>query len=465
MLFTQIEFYIFFTFLLILLFLARNNPLKKSILLAANIYFYALWDVWFLLLLFASTLITFFAGLKIENNSIRVSKIALVIGISVNISILLYFKYLNFFIDSLKATFGVEIGQNDVLNLILPLGISFYSFRFVGYLIDIYRRQINPYENIIDFLIYGTFFPIIVSGPIARAGNFLSQLSLFKVEKETLYEGFKLFVFGLFLKVFIADRIAMYVNYFYDNYAIFNTATSWLAVIGYTFQIYCDFAGYSNMAIGSALMMGIRIEKNFDFPYLANSMSEFWRKWHITLSTWIRDYLYIPLGGNRRGELRKHINLLITMTICGLWHGASWTFVVWGFLHGVALVINHKWSECVFSKNQKPIPVLYTIFSWLLTFMTVTIFWIYFRSSNFSQAVTILQKMFSFETEGVAWYHPFVIFMILSITIFHLVQRVYPQLYFFINRSKFSLTITFCLIWLVVVFFQENFKPFIYSQF
>ena len=465
MLFTQIEFILFFIFLIAIISFLKDGNIKKIALLIANFYFYAYFDYRFLFLLIFSAFATFFIGEKLQSAKFQLlRKILLLLGLSVNISILAYFKYLNFFIESINHVFNLNNSAVNTINIIIPLGISFYTFRFISYLIDIYRKNIKT-GVLLNFSIYGTFFPIIASGPISRAIFFIPQLNKIEISLKNLYAGFRLFTIGLFLKVFVADRIASYVNYFYENHDIFDSVTTWMAALSYSIQLYCDFAGYSSMAIGLSLMLGIQIEENFNFPYLAGSIIDFWKRWHITLSLWIKDYLYIPLGGSRKGKERKYFNLLIAMTLCGLWHGAAWTFVIWGFLHGILIVINHLWRGSNYQSYLTKFPRLYSFASWTLTFLSVTLCWVFFRSSNVGEAVAILQKLFSFNNAGVTWFHPFVIFILLSTFLFHLLSNLKLKFISLPLENKVTLTILFCLLWLVIVFYPEEFQPFVYFQF
>ena len=265
--------------------------------------------------------------------------------------------------------------------------------------------------------------------------------------------------------MFIADRIAQYINFFYENHEVFNSASTWLAILAYDLQIYCDFAGYSSMAIGLGLAMGIDIETNFNMPYIASSISDFWKRWHITLSEWIRDYLYIPLGGNRKGKARKHINLLVAMTICGLWHGAALTFILWGFLHGVLLVTNHHWKEQSVRSVLTRSPRLYSVAAWGLTFLSVTLCWVFFRAESVNQAMEIFHKLFVIDMVGVSWYKPFVIFILLTAGLFHMLYVWRFKIITLPIEARITPTVLFCFIWLVIVFFPKEFQPFVYAQF
>ena len=461
--FVQIEFFVFCLAVVMLISLLKNTNQKKITLLIANIYFYAYIDFHFLILLLLLTSTNYLIGKKIDQSTaITKRKLWLIVGILLNASFLVYFKYYNFFIENINQVF---LRDQDYFSILVPIGISFYSFRFISYLVDIYRSKNMPQHSIVDFVIYGTFFPIMIAGPLARAKRFLPQLSAIKVSRLHLYEAYRLFVIGLFLKYFVADHIAPYVNYFYKNYELFNQISSWIATVAYSIQIYCDFAGYSSMAIGLSLMIGFNIEDNFNFPYTATNISDFWRRWHITLSEWIRDYLYIPLGGNRMGTLRKYINLIIAMTICGIWHGAAWTFLIWGLYHGVLLTLNHHWKSYTPSSFTVNFPRSYAFFSWGITFFFITMGWVIFRSKDISQAFRIFSKLFLFNSEGLAWYHPFIIFIIAATALFHFFYLKGIQLVTLTSKTKLTPAFLFCLLWIVIVFFPKEFEPFVYANF
>ena len=314
-------------------------------LLLASMAFYYVVSGKFLVFLIAVTLVTYGAGLLIENNKEKAPKTAklyLVLSIVLLVCLLGYFKYTGFLLETvgnIVSLFKLS-GTMPVVNILLPAGISFYLFQSIGYLIDCYRGKIHAEKNYLQLALFISFFPQIPSGPIERAGNMLLQ---FKEPKDFSYEamrdGLLLMLWGYFQKIIIADRLAVLVNKVYESPSSYTGTVLFLATIFYTFEIYCDFAGYSCIAIGTARIMGIKIMDNFTQPYLSESVAEFWRRWHISLSSWFRDYLYIPLGGNRKGYVRKLINLMIVFAVSGLWHGAAWTFVVWGLLHGVFQVL------------------------------------------------------------------------------------------------------------------------------
>ncbi|MCD4741921.1 MAG: MBOAT family protein [Desulfobacteraceae bacterium] len=467
MLFTQIEFFIFFIILIILLAISRQKNDQKIILVFASYYFYAYWDYRFLSLIMLTTITDYMVGLCLKSqNIIFYRRILLCISLFINLSILCFFKYYNFFIESLSGIFNLLNLSPGTLDLILPLGISFYTFKSISYSIDVFNKKIEPCTSFLDYALFVSFFPPLLAGPIVRASHLLPQLKTkIKITQNNILQGLRLFIFGLFLKVFIADRLGLFVDIFFENPNVFDSITTWIAVLSYSTQIYFDFAGYSSMAIGTAKMIGYDIEINFDFPYLSKSIVEFWRRWHISLSFWIRDYVYIPLGGNKLGKSRTYINLLVAMTICGLWHGAAWTFVFWGFYHGVLLMFNR-----IYSKTHKERPsshqTNFTIFfNWLITITGVVIGWVFFRVDNLSYALVIIKKMF-IPSPGIAWSHPFAIFIIISTLFFHIF------VYFKKNRTevlplhaKHTIAALFCMAWLIIVFHPKGFHPFIYFQF
>lgn len=314
------------------------------------------------------------------------------IGICLLVFVLGYFKYANFFISSFKDAFGIK---NDyVFNIVLPLGISFYIFSAISYIVDAKKDRIEK-RNFLDTCLYISFFPKLTSGPIQRSKDFFIQIDNYPIlNGSELLLGFQIFCFGLFKKLVLADHLSVFVDEVYATPLAFNSATIILAVVSYSLQIYFDFSGYSDIAIGCANMLGIKLPKNFNLPYLAHNVTEFWKRWHITLSSWLQDYVYISLGGNRKGNFRTYINLLLTMVIGGLWHGANWTFVFWGFVHGLALVI-HKVYIKFFGIRESNI-VVRTI-NTTITFIFISFTWIFFRSDSFGTALIILKRIFMWK--------------------------------------------------------------------
>ncbi|UWX56111.1 hypothetical protein NYZ99_07365 [Maribacter litopenaei] len=311
--------------------------------MVASYIFYAWWDWRFLSLIIISSIIDYTAGLKIYNaETERQRKLWLIISLVANLGFLSIFKYYNFFVDSFVQAVGIFGWQpNDLtLDIILPVGISFYTFQTLSYTIDIYRRDFKPTNNILSFFTYIAFFPQLVAGPIERASNLLPQIEKKRFfKKEWFNEGIVQILIGLFRKIVIADTLAIYVDTIYSDTSLYNSSTILLATIFYAFQIYFDFSGYSDIAIGTAKLMGFKFHQNFNLPYFSKSLTEFWRKWHMSLSYWLRDYLYISLGGNRKGIKITYRNLMLTMLLGGLWHGSSWNFIIWGGIHGLVLGI------------------------------------------------------------------------------------------------------------------------------
>ena len=372
-----------------------------------------------------------------------------------NIGLLGLFKYHNFFLDSIGWLMG---NDPPLVSLIVPMGISFYTFRAISYVVDVYQRRMSSADAYSDYALYMTFFPIMLAGPIVRAKEFLPQLARSHTfDSRFLSRGFWLLSLGLFQKIFIADRLALFVGPVFTNATVYSTTTCWLAVLAYTLQIFCDFQGYSNMAIGVAYMLGYQVPRNFNWPYLARNISDFWRRWHITLSTWIRDYLYIPLGGNRHGEVKTIRNLLVAMTLCGLWHGAGWTFVLWGFFHGLAMIIRRIWKR-MFLKDMPSLP------AWGLTQFTVIICWVLFRAESLPQAGAVFSRLFIPST-GVNWPEPFICSVLAGAIIMHVIQLLRKQKELVPQSAWYMPAVAFSMLWLVVVFPPKEFAPFVYAAF
>ena len=468
MVFTQIEFLIFLTVVISFLIVVKNFKVQKLFLLAASFYFYAYWDWRLFFLLFFCISVNYVIGLLLGKTGLQsIRKLLLVISLVTCLGILGFFKYYNFFADSLTtffSPFGLRIGT---LRILLPIGISFYTFQALSYTIDVYNKHLKPCRNFFDFALFVSFFPQLVAGPIVRASDFLPQLETPRqMSWHRSYLGFRQFVFGFFKKVFIADKLAYFVDTGFSNAGFMDSPTTWLVVIAYSIQIYCDFSGYSDMAIGIARSMGYDFIENFNHPYISTSITEFWRRWHISLSTWLRDYLYIPLGGNRKGKSRTYINLMITMVLGGLWHGAAWTFVIWGTMHGVALAMHKMIMPYINIEGLTPTIVkVQKLAGWFLTMLIVMISWVFFRSQTFEQARLMLRQMFV-PQGGYGWYYPFAIGIAVYMVIAHGIHRTkYSGLVDLPHDKWYTPAILFTLLYLVFVFYPEGFKPFIYFQF
>lgn len=404
MLFNSIEFAIFFPIVFIIYWLFQKS-LKASnlIILFSSYIFYGFWDWRFLFLIFISSLVDFYVGNRL-NNTIEINrrKILLFFSLSVNLGFLIYFKYSNFFIESFLSSFKLFGNELEIstLKIILPVGISFYTFQTLSYTIDIYYKKITPTNNLISFFSFVSFFPQLVAGPIERASNLLPQFqTLKKFSYEKVKSGLLLISLGLFKKMVIADRAALYVNEVYANPNDFGGAALLFSTLFFAIQIYCDFSGYTDIAIGTARTMGFDLMKNFNTPYFSKSLTEFWHRWHISLSTWFRDYLYIPLGGSRLSETRTYFNIFIVFVISGLWHGAAWTFIFWGVIHGVILIFEKILARPkrkifqIFGFNKKTLSN--HLFFCFITFSIVCISWVFFRANSINQAFEIIYRIFT----------------------------------------------------------------------
>ena len=395
MLFNSVEFLLFFGVVLIL-FYTIPGKFRWVLLLGSSYFFYMSWEPFYILLIAFSTCVDYFISHRIYKEISKQKKWRLLIlSLTVNLGLLFLFKYFNFFNDSIAELLKyISVDYKPVVSsLLLPVGISFYTFQTLSYTIDVYRGTLKPEENFGKFALYVSFFPQLVAGPIERASNLLPQFAQIRqsIKYSNVSHGFSQVIIGLFKKVVVADSAAIYVNSIFNNYEFHSGITLVLATYLFAVQIYCDFSGYSDMAIGIARMMGFKLMENFNLPYFSKSITEFWRRWHISLSSWLRDYLYITLGGNRKGLSKTYINLMITMLLGGLWHGASWNFVIWGFLNGLYLAIERFFNYNNFDLNRN------IGIKWITSFITfnlVCLTWIFFRAETFDQAFYIISNIF-----------------------------------------------------------------------
>ncbi len=405
MLFNSLTFVVFFVVVLVLYQFPTPWKLRKGFLLLASYVFYAAWNPPLVLLLWLSTLIDWYCG-KWLGRTADPMKRRLLLGASLvsNFGLLAYFKYGEFVLENftvLMNNMGVPF-EPAPWSIILPVGISFYTFQTVTYTFDIYRRQLSPVKSFLDFALYVTFFPQLVAGPIVRASQFLPQcVEPKRVAADQMCWGLLLLTLGMFQKIVVADVLLSKVaNDVFGAADRLSTLDAWTGVLAFSGQIFSDFAGYSTCAIGTALCLGFLIPNNFRFPYAAIGFSDFWQRWHITLSSWLRDYLYIPLGGNRHGVVRTYINLMLTMLIGGLWHGAAWTFVVWGGLHGLYLIGERLGKRALghLAFFQTGLAEILLI---LLTNFLVCVAWVFFRAESFACAWRLIRSMFGFSGESV----------------------------------------------------------------
>ena len=406
MLFNSLDFAFFLPIVFALYWLAKRNiKLQNTILLISSYYFYACWDWRFLSLILISSLVDFLVGIALSNQEHVVKrKVLLWTSISVNIGFLAFFKYYNFFVEEFVAVFsmfGREIQANS-LNIILPIGISFYTFQTLSYSIDIYKRKLEPSRDFIAFSAFVSFFPQLVAGPIERASNLLPQfLRQRTFDYSNAVMGMQQILWGLFKKMVIADNCAELANMIFNNSADYSGSTLLLGAIFFSFQIYGDFSGYSDIAIGTARLFGIKLMKNFDFPYFSRDIAEFWRRWHISLSSWFRDYVYIPLGGSRVKKAKNIRNVFIVFAVSGLWHGANWTFLIWGILNAIfflpLLLLDTNRNHLDIVAKGKLFPSFKELIAILSTFGITVLAWVFFRAESLTHAISYLDSMFNLD--------------------------------------------------------------------
>lgn len=484
MLFNSIDFLVFFPIVVMIYFVVPRK-VRYIVLLFASYYFYMSWNPKYVALIGVSTLTTWACSLlmgKVE--SVNRRKGLLVLNSLINVGILFIFKYANFVIGNVSHIL-LMLGFNTIerrLDLLLPVGISFYTFQALSYTFDVFRNRITPEKNILKYALYVSFFPQLVAGPIERSTNLLPQLQ--NIEKNQLWnydrirDGFLLMVWGYFQKLLIADRASILVDNVLNNYANFGFFEISIAVFLFAFQIYCDFGGYSNIARGAAKVMGFELMYNFRQPYLATSIKEFWKRWHISLTSWFTDYLYIPLGGNRKGELRTYTNIFIVFAVSGLWHGASWNFVVWGLLHATYQVAEAIIKKFTNSEKIASETVSEKIRSVICTFIFVDFAWIFFASSSLKNALGLIRQMFTvFQTTdfyelGLDRGNWFMLnFGLITLLIVDILHEKRISIYKSVVKQEiwFRWSLYFALIWITIMFGiygpEYDTNTFIYFQF
>lgn len=469
LLFNSGFFLFFFVFILIFYrFVWQNHRAKVLFLMVMSLYFYYKSSGVFFVLIIISSIIDFIAGKIIHNTEVPYKrKLFLVISLVMNLGILGYFKYTNFFLETINS---IGAGNFDMLDIFLPVGVSFFTFQSMSYTIDIYRRNLEPEDNFFDFLFFVSFFPQLVAGPIVRAADFLPQIKHnVHITKTDLGRALFLIIAGLLKKAVIADYISInFIDRVFEWPTRYTGVENLLALYGYTIQLYCDFSGYSDMAIGLALLLGFKLPINFNAPYKAATITEFWQRWHISLSSWLRDYLYIGLGGNRKGNMRTYINLFLTMLLGGLWHGASWRMVIWGAIQGGALAIERyfgikKWTEK--SKVNRAI-------GFFITFNLFTFTLLFFRAQSHTIAVDMIQQMINyFHPEVFIQFingYPLVFILIIIGYITHFTPQKFDDwMQTWITNLPLvgKALLIAAVIWIVAQFKATDIQPFIYFQF
>lgn len=482
MIFNSIDFAIFLPIVFLLYWFVFNQSLKlQNLLIAiASYVFYGWWDWRFLSLIFFSTLVDYFVGVSLgKTEAPNRRKLLLWISILINLGFFGFFKYYNFFLDNFKSAFsffGNEINANS-LNIILPVGISFYTFQTLSYTIDVYKNRLEPTKNFISFAAFVSFFPQLVAGPIERATNLLPQFYKQRTfEYDGAIDGLKQILWGLFKKMVIADNCAIFANQIFNNSADYPGSTLLLGAIFFTFQIYGDFSGYSDIAIGTSRLFGFNLMQNFAFPYFSRDIAEFWRRWHISLSTWFRDYLYIPLGGSRGGTLMKVRNTFIIFIVSGFWHGANWTFIIWGALNAIyflplLLTKKNRHNMGVIASDSF-YPGFKEFFSMLATFGITVVAWVFFRAENIQHAINYLTKIFSsslfqepyFKDRTGAATTLILIFVFLMIEWSGRSNKYALENIEFLKSSKLRWSLYYAILFLIFYFTGES-QQFIYFQF
>ena len=477
MLFNSIDFAIFLPIVFTIYWLFQHHGIKiqNSILLLASYVFYGWWDWRFLSLIILSSLLDFHLGKKIsETANERQRKYLLCLSLAFNLGILAFFKYFNFFIENFVTTFqffGQDINHKS-LSIILPVGISFYTFQTLSYTIDVYRKKIKPSHNLLAFGTFVGFFPQLVAGPIERASHLLPQFSSIKKFKYKIAaDGCRQILWGFFKKLVIADNCAEYVNLIFANSNDLAGVILLIGAILFSFQIYCDFSGYSDIAIGLARLFGFDLRQNFAFPYFSRNVGEFWRRWHISLTTWFRDYLYIPLGGSRNKAFR---NILIVFLVSGFWHGANWTFIVWGALNALlflpSFILKHNRKYLNIVAQGKFLPSIKDTLSMLFTFLLISFTWIFFRAENLSHGLQYITNMLHWDFKSIVppdaniFNFMMVLFFIVVLLVVEWIQRDKKHGLMLLD-GKTSNWVFYLFIASSILIYSGDSRDFIYFQF
>lgn len=488
MLFNSLDFAVFLPIVFILYWFvtAKNLKLQNTLIVVSSFVFYGWWDWRFLSLLLFSSLVDFGLGLALQKEG-NDQKRKLLLGLSLflNLGLLGFFKYFNFFIENFKSAFTFFGRPLDLpsLDIILPVGISFYTFQTLSYGIDVYRRKLEPTKDLVAFLAFVSFFPQLVAGPIERATHLLPQFyskRVFNYDKAV--DGMRLILWGFFKKIVIADNAALYVNDIFENYTNYSASTLVMGSILFSLQIYCDFSGYSDIAIGLARLFGFDLMRNFKYPYFSRNVAEFWQKWHISLTSWFRDYLYLPLGGNKGNLSFKIRNVMLVFLISGFWHGANWTFLFWGFVNALfflpLILIKEKRLKMENLEKERMLPSIRELIEIGMTFLLITFAWIFFRAENLQHAFSFIGGFFNpidfFEihskTTFISSIIPLLCYLLFFLTIEwisrHHEHIIHPKLFqnkWYLTLTRFSLY--FVILLLIILNIKNEASDFIYFQF
>jgi alginate O-acetyltransferase complex protein AlgI len=462
MLFVEFRFFWFFAIVFAVYWTLRENRARKIWLLVVSYIFYAAWNWKFVFLLIASSLLDYFVGTMLARTSDpRARRAWLILSLTANLGTIAFFKYCNFFIES-AATLLTWLGlpaSLHTLHIIIPVGVSFYTFHSMSYTIDVYRGRMRPVRSVLDVCAFIGFFPQMVAGPIVRAVLFLPQLETARrFENVDVRGALVLFLGGFVKKACIADAVAPFSDKYFAAPEHFTAGSAWVGTLCYAIQIYCDFSGYTDMAIACARLLGYELTINFNFPYFARDIADFWHRWHISLSTWLRDYLYIPLGGNCGPQWFVYRNIMITMLLGGLWHGGAWTFVIWGGLHGLALVVHREWQRL---GRALPLPV-----SWLLTIYWVCVAWIFFRAGTLERALVATKSFVFFQSPGTETIGTSMLLVVVALGLVHWMnfRGVFRDWWRRVPTPVFAAGFG-CTAAIVLLFIPPHYAPFIYFQF
>ncbi len=470
MLFSSLTFLFgFMPILIILYFIVKNRKYKNIILLIFSLIFYAWGEPKYIFLMLITILIVYIFGLLIDKydkkNKKTLKKMCLVICCVLVLGSLIFFKYTNFLITNLKTIFNIKL---HLINIVMPIGISFYTFQILSYIIDLYNKKIKLQKNYFSLALYVSLFPQLIAGPIVRYETVEDEIDNRLVSKEDIVSGIKRFIIGLSKKVIIANQMALFADLVFNNHNdSFGTVMIWLGILAYTLQIYFDFSGYSDMAIGLGKVFGFHFLENFNYPYISKSITDFWHRWHISLSSWFRDYVYIPLGGNRVNKFRWIMNILLVWMLTGLWHGAAWNFVIWGLFYGLLLLF----EKLFFSKVLKKLP---EFIKWIYTFIIIMIGWMIFRSNSLNELLLFLKIMFTYKqtdwitilADNLPTFNSLIFIIpafILSFPIFEKIRKKYSNKLLYTLITNILLLILFIIC--VMCLTSSSYNPFIYFRF